>query len=95
MQKAAILVNNAERLREGLRAGHSLALKGVQVQILLTDPTTAAADSGEDDAGFNRGQRKIRRYTNRLDIAGRLGFRHATLLQIAVMLKEADFVIPF
>ena len=95
MQKAAILIKNANRLREGLSAGHSLARKGLRVQVLLTDPAQVDADTGEHDGGVSRDQREIRRYTNRWDMAGRRGFRYAILLQMALMLKQADFVIPF
>ena len=94
MQKAAILVCNAERLQEGLLAGKSLSLNGIHVQIMLADSATASAEI-EIDATVNQGFQEAQRFTNRLDIADRIGFRHATLTQIASMLKEADVVIPF
>jgi len=94
MQKAAILVSNAERLQEGLLAGKSLSLNGMHVQIMLADSATNLAEI-DSDAIFNHGSREPQLFTNRLDIADRIGFRHATLTQIAFMLKEADVVIPF
>ena len=95
MQKAAIYVSNAERLSEGLLAGKTLAHNGMAVQILLTGSATIPASNGIDDTDVNRDLQGIQRFTNRLEIVGRLGFHHATLAQIAVMLKEADVVIPF
>ena len=95
MQKAAIFVSNVERLQEGLLAGKSLALNGMQVQILLTDSTATPAETGNGYTTFKRPPRGTQRFTNHLDVADRFGFRYATLAQIALMLKEADVVIPF
>ena len=95
MQKAAILVRKAERLQEGLFVGKSLARNHVQVQILLTDPVTIPAEIEKDDAPCHRSPRDMQRFTNRLDVVGHLGFNFATLAQIALMLKEADVVIPY
>jgi hypothetical protein len=94
MQKAAILVSHAERLQEGLLAGQSLAEKGLDVHILLPDSTATPAETGDSDYDIVQGQ-DLRCYTNRPDVAGRLGFHHATLAQMAFMLKDADVVIPF
>lgn len=95
MQKAAILVNNGERLQEGLIAGKNLALNGMLVHILLIDFTATLAETTNHPSDFDKEPGETQRYTHRSDIAGRYGFRHANLTQIAIMLKEADVVIPF
>jgi hypothetical protein len=95
MQKAAILVSKAERLQEGLFVGKSLAGNDMQVQILLTDPVARPSEIEKDDVPCHRSPRDSQRFTNRLDVAGHLGFNFATLAQIALMLKEADVVIPY
>ncbi len=81
-------------MQEGLLAGKSLTLDGMHVQIVLADSTTNPADI-DIDAIFDQGSREALRFTNRMDIADRIGFQHATLTQIASILKDADVVIPF
>jgi len=95
MQKAAILVNNCERLQEGLLAGQNLALNGIRVRIFLIDSTNLPAEEADGTSTFDQGPGDTQRFSHRLDVAGRYGFRHAGLAQIALMLKEADIVIPF
>jgi hypothetical protein len=95
MQKAAILVNNGERLQEGLLAGQNLVLNGMQACILLIDATASTAEYDIDPTIFHKGSEDIKHFTNQPDAVGKYGFKHATLAQIAVMLKNADIVIPF
>ena len=95
IQKAVILVGNAAQLQEGLVAGKSLTLDGMHVQIVLADSTATPAEIDIDNASFDQGSRQALRFTNRRDIADRIGFHHATLTQIARILKDADVVIPF
>lgn len=95
MQKAAILVNNGERLQEGLIAGQNLSLNGIRVHIFLIDSTSLPAEKADGPSTVDQGPGDTQRFTHRPDIAGRYGFRHAGLAQIALMLKEADIVIPF
>ena len=80
MRKAAILVSHAE--------------KGMDVHIILADSTATASDNGCGDGAITQGQ-SVRCFTNQPDMAGWLGFRHATLAQMALMLKDADVVLPF
>ena len=95
MQKAAILVNNGERLLEGLIACNNLLLNGMQAYVLLIDATTINAENDYDTLTINKGSGDFKHFTNQPDVVGKYGFQHATLAQIAVMLKDADIVIPF
>lgn len=95
MQKAAILVNNGERLLEGLIACNNLLLNGMQAYVLLIDATTINAENDYDPLTINQGSVNFKHFTNQPDVVGKYGFQHATLAQIAVMLKDADIVIPF
>ena len=95
MQKAAILVNNGERLQEGLNACNNLLLNGMQAYVLLIDATTIRAENDDNHLTINQGSGDIKHFTNQPDVVGKYGFQHATLAQIAVILKDADIVIPF
>ena len=95
MQKAAILVNNGERLKEGLIACNNLLLNGMQAYVLLIDATTIDAEKDDIPLIHNQGTVDFNNYTNQPGVVGKHGFQHATLAQIAVMLKDADIVIPF
>ena len=95
MQKAVILVNNGERLKEGLTACNNLLLNGMQAYVLLIDTTTINAENDDIPLIRNQGSVDFTHYTNQPDVVGSYGFQHATLAQIAVMLKDADIVIPF
>ena len=95
MQKAAILVNNGERLQEGMIACNSLLLNGIQANVLLIDATTMNAENDDGPLTINLGSGDVKNFTNQPDVVGKYGFQYATLAQIAVMLKDADIVIPF
>jgi hypothetical protein len=95
MQKAAILVNNGERLQEGLIACNNLLLKGMQAYLLLIDATAINAENDDNPSAVNQRSMDFKHFTNQPDVVGKYGFQHATLAQIAVMLKDADIVIPF
>ena len=95
MQKAAILVNNGERLREGLTACNNLLLNGMQAYVLLIDATTVNAENDDGSLTVKQGSVDFKHFTNQPAVVGKYGFQHATLAQIAVMLKDADIVIPF
>jgi hypothetical protein len=94
MQTAAILVNNSERLQEGLSACNNLLLNGMQAYLLFVDDTAMNAENDDDPLTVNQGSMDSKHFTNQPDVVGKYGFQHATLAQIAIMLKDADIVIP-
>lgn len=95
MQKAAVLIRNAERAREALQAGADLSLNGLQVQFLLVSPMVSPPDScGIQDTG-RTALAAAGLFTCHPVVAARDGFQYATLPQMAAMVKAADVVIPF
>ena len=104
MKKAVVMIRDPHQQYEGLRTSLGLLLESVEVKMIVLGHEVAAlaardADPEAYEEYFDNMEfiddMDGERYSDHPDNVEKHGFRHAGPEQIAAMLREADFIIPF
>lgn len=95
MRKVAVLIKDINQQYEGLRSSLGMLLYNTHVQMFVLQNEIAQMDEAyQDNMGFldeMEGERFSDNYAN----AEKYGFQYKPIEEIAVMLREADLIIPF
>ena len=95
MKKVAVLIKDSEQHYEGLRTSLGLTLYNTRVQMFVLDHAIANLDEAyRDNMGF-LDEMEGERFSNNLVNVEKHGFKYADRQEMALMLREADLVIPF
>lgn len=95
MKRVAVLIKDPEQQYEGLRSSLGMTLYNTHVQMFVIDHEIANMDEAyRDNMGF-LDEMEGQRFSNNLVNVEKYGFKYADKKEIAMMLREADLVIPF
>ena len=95
MKKVVVLIKDPEQQYEGLRTSLGMTLYNTRVQMFIIDHEIAGMDEAyRDNMGF-LDEMEGERFSNNLTNVEKYGFKYADKKEMAMMLREADLVIPF
>ena len=104
MKKATVLIRSQEQQYEGLRTSLGLLLEAVEVKMIVLDHEVAAlAGKDTDPEAYEEYFDNMEfiddmdgeRYSDNRENVEKHGFKHAGPEQIAAILRDSDYVIPF
>jgi hypothetical protein len=95
MRKVAVLIKSPDQQYEGLRSSLGLLLYETQVQMFVLHHEIANMDEAYHDNMEFLDEMEGERFSDNQVNVEKYGFKHATLEEMAAMLKEADLIIPF
>lgn len=104
MKKVAVLIRDPEQQYEGLRTSLGLLLESLEVKMVVLDhEVVALANKDSDEEAYEEYFDNMEfiddmdgeRYSNNSQNVEKHGFKPLTQGELAVILKDADHVVPF
>jgi hypothetical protein len=95
MLKIAVLINRGDQQYEGLRTSLGLLLANAEVQMFVLHHEIANMNEAYRENLEFLEEMEGEYFSDNQTNVEKLGFKHATIEEIAPRLKEADIIIPF
>lgn len=95
MLEAVVLINEVRQQYEGLMTSMGLQLNDIKVKMFVLNHEIASMDEAYHDNMAFFDEIGGERFSNNQANVEKYGFKHATLKEMAVMLRKTDRVIPF
>jgi len=90
-----VVIKDKSQQYEGLRTSLGLLLYGVPVRMIVLDHEIENMDEAYRDNMEFIDEMDGERYSNNSNNVEYYGFKHRTLAEMAVLIDEAEVVIPF
>lgn len=95
MKKVAVVIKDVDQQYEGLRTSLGLLLDATEVKMFVLDNEIADFSEAYSDNFEFIDEMEGESFSNNTVNVEKYGFKHATLEEMAAMMKSADIVIPF